>query len=82
MTLVGIEKIDYKKKMDGTRVTGCKFYYTDSYESDKLEGLITGSFYISEAKAELIPELDLLELGSEFDILYDRFGGVKNIKLL
>lgn len=81
MTLVGIEKIDYKKK-DGTQVTGCKFHYTDNVDNDNVEGVITGSFYVSNAKAEQIPELDLLELGTEFDILYNRFGGIKDIKIL
>lgn len=79
MTLVGIEKINYKKK-DGTQVNGCKFHYTDNV--DNVEGVITGSFYVSNAKAEQMPELDLLELGTEFDILYNRFGSVKDIKIL
>lgn len=81
MTLVGIEKIDYKKK-DGTQVNGCKFHYTDEVDNDDVEGVITGSFYVSKAKSEELPALDQLELGIEFDILYNRFGGIKDIKIL
>lgn len=82
MTLVGIEKIDYKRKQDGVQVTGCKFHYTDEVDSGDVEGVITGSFYVSKAKAEELPVLDQLELGTEFDILYNRFGGIKDIKIL
>lgn len=81
MKLVGIEKIDYKKK-DGTQVKGCKFHYTDNVDNENVEGVITGNFYVSSAKADELPALEELELGIEFDILYNRFGGIKDIKII
>lgn len=82
MLLVGIEKVDYVKK-DGTPASGVKLYYTESVPSNKkLEGECCDSLYIPSTRFVDLPVLNDLEIGTEIDISYNRFSGVKDIKIL
>lgn len=82
MKLLGIEKIEYEKK-DGGTASGVKLYYAEEVPTNKrLEGCYCNSVYIPKSRFDDLPGLEELELGCEFDILYNRFGGVKDIKLI
>lgn len=80
MLIVGIESIDYKKK-DGSQVKGLKLYYTECDAKNKnLEGERCDSLYIPSTRFDdLSGVLDLIGVGSEIDVLYNRFGGIKDI---
>lgn len=82
MVLIEIEKISYRKK-DGNQAEGLKLYYSEDVPNNKaLEGQRCDSVYIPSTRYEDLPVLNDIEIGMEFDILYNRFGGVKDIKIL
>lgn len=83
MLIVGIESIDYKKK-DGAQVCGVKYYYTEVDKNNKkLDGERCDSLYIPQTRyTDLADVLENVGVGSEIDVLYNRFGGVKDIRIL
>lgn len=82
MLLIGIEKINYTNK-EKKEVRGIKLYYTfHAGEKRNVEGVICDSIYIPEHRAEVIEDIGFIQLGDEFDILYNRFGGVQDIKII
>lgn len=81
MFLVGIKKVKYEK--NGQTIEGLKLYTLEDDPSDQsLEGQKADSIWLSKNLCEKLPVLDDMDIGCSFDVLYNRFGGVKDIKII
>lgn len=75
--LVGWKRIEYVSKKTGKEVKGCEFYYETEIDAETSEGVGVGSFYLSD---ERIDDLKCdLNVGFNYKIYYNRFGGIEEI---
>lgn len=71
-SIVGIKLVDFEK--DGQRMIGVKIYVTA--ESEKVEGLMTDSFFFSREK---FPEAQKLVVGDSVIVYFNRYGKPNSI---
>lgn len=81
MLVVGIEKVSYTKK-DGNQASGLKLHVTEPVDNKNFEGERTDQVYIPSTRFEDLPVLENLEVGDLIEVFYNRFGGVKDIKII
>lgn len=72
-TIVGIKAVDFDTK-EGQHMKGVKLFVTG--EDDKVEGLMTDSFFLSYEK---FSNLDQYHVGDEIVIYYNRYGKVDSL---
>lgn len=78
MIIVGIEDVNYVSKKTGRAVTGVKLHLTYPLDDDKGDG----QGVVSEFCSSNIPVVNTLTVGDEVEILYNRFGGIADVRVL
>lgn len=78
MIIVGIEDVNYVSKKTGRAVSGVKLHLTYPLDEDKGEG----QGVVSEFCSSNIPVVGTLAVGDEVEILYNRYGGIVDIRVL
>ena len=71
--VIGKKPVSFTAK-DGKEITGTTYYL--GYETDGVEGMATDKVFISAAK---MPKDDIA-VGSEVDVLFNRYGKVEAIR--
>lgn len=83
MKIVGYKFTSYTSKKTGKLVSGYNVYYTYKSTNEDLQGYAAESAWFSEdAFSELLDVTGGNVIGSEVDILYTRYGGIKGVRLL
>lgn len=83
MKIIGYKFTSYVSKKTGKQVSGYNVYVTYESTNEDVQGLMCESCWFNEdAFCELVSITDSKVIGSEVDILYSRYGGVKGVKLL
>lgn len=72
---IGIQYKQYTSKKTGQQVTGYNVYYT--YEAKGVDGVCCDSLWASVALMDVSP----LQVGDEFEALYNRYGRVESIRI-
>lgn len=75
--VLGIEIVDYVSKKTGNRVKGTKFHCVSDLEKDNLLGNQVESMYIPETVC-----LTGIDVGSNVDFYFNRYGSVMDVKVL
>ena len=75
--VVGIKDVNFKAK-DGTEVKGLKLFVT--YDDEKVEGVGTDSFFLSDNRQTEFGYLPILD--DEIEIRYNRFGSIAGVDVL
>lgn len=76
MKVVGIQRNMNFKAQDGNQVTGMNIYLTQ--EKHNVEGVATDKVFVSSTK-ECYASLANLKIGSEVQLLYNRWGKVESV---
>lgn len=76
--VVGIQKINYVSKKTNSPVTGTRLHCTQDFAPDSSsEGCAVDSFYCSSSV-----DLSGVSIGSDVEILFNRFGSVAAVQLV
>lgn len=77
--VIGIEEIHFTGK-NGDEVHGKRVHFTDNIDADRGVGEAADKVFLSAAK---LAALDFAPaVGQDIDILYDRYGRVKAIRVV
>lgn len=74
--VVGIEVVDYVSKKTNQRVVGKKIHYLSDIDSKKGTGQKAENDYVSGEIAEMV------SVGDDIEIYYNRFGNVAQIEII
>lgn len=78
--ILGLENVDYTSKT-GKRVTGVKMHL--GYETEKVNGTaVTDAFINMDLYDKLLDEGIMLEVGTEIELYYNRFGGIAKVDIV
>lgn len=72
----GKMKVDYVSKKTGRQVTGTNIFVAEQIKSDYGEGIMVDKLFVSESD---IP-YSTIELSKKCDIVYDKYGRVREIR--
>lgn len=78
MIIIGIEDVNYVSKKTGRNVSGVKLHLTYPLDDERGEGQGAVTEFFSSA----ILNGYTFVLGEEIEILYNRFGGIADFKVL
>lgn len=76
MVIVGLKRVDFQDK-DGDKIQGMKVFV--NYPEDKVEGMATDSFFLSDSK--FANYFDALYVGSPIEVHYNKYGKIFSVTL-